>query len=133
MAVSYSIDAGASLVRYVVEGDLTIADFLKAFDDALSDPAFRPGCNALVDVRRGSLLPVTSAGVDRTAAHVLSSMESRGRDYRAALVVASEVDFGVCRMYQAYGDHLPCEVLVFKDYEAALSWLANGTAAPSPK
>lgn len=48
---------------------------------------------------------------------------SLARDVRTAILVASDLAFGISRMYQALLDHPQVEMEVFRDRRRALAWL----------
>jgi len=56
--------------------------------------------------------------------HVGTHAEQRGSHYKSALVTARNVDFGLSRMYEAYGHGLPLTVRVFRNIDKAREWLS---------
>ena len=123
MALTYSIDESASLIRVRWDGDpkdQTSADSLKQL---LTDPALRPGLNYLSD-QRGLESPGTTPLVTG-AVHFLQRLAQTQGPFKCAVVVAREASFGMGRMAEAFTSGTDVEVKAFYSIEDAESWLAE--------
>jgi len=86
-----------------------------------------PTQRVLWDIRSGSLTALSSHDlhliVQRAGPFTL--VRSGGR---TAIVCSREVDFGLCRMFQAFveEDRLPFEIRVTRDVVEARRWLETG-------
>ena len=89
-----------------------------AYAEALrDDPDFRPTMDALVDAR--TLTSVFSA----TEVRQLASVTPFRAESRRAMVVASDLQFGLGRMYGLTTEDDRPEARVFKDMQEARAWL----------
>ena len=88
-----------------------------AHQEALrADPDFEPNMRQLSDARLATS-PISAKGV-----RSLAKQSPFGRGSRQAILVASDLIYGVSRMYEAH----TCDtgtILVFRDADAALTWL----------
>ena len=120
MPISYRIDAERSLVVTTAQGVLTDGDILTMKRQLSADPGFKEGMRELSDVRSITDLQVTPAGVQKMAG--LDSIATPD-DYKLAIVVGENVVFGMARMYQSLTERNLPHIQVFRDYDAAVSWL----------
>ncbi len=99
-------------------------DDLYAHHDALrSDPDFEPTFRQLYDFRDVERVEVTSEAVD-----ALANQSPFGAGSRRAFVVASDLAFGLARMYQAMVEPQGHVLRVFRDFAAACEWLGVDAA-----
>ena len=122
MPISYRIDLERNLALTTASGTLTDDDVLQLKARLLRDPDFKPGMKELSDIRSIDRLDVTPAGVravvqqdKRDRAHVAS--------HKLALVLATEVAFGLVRMYQILTQSTMENVGVFRNIDEANAWL----------
>ena len=54
---------------------------------------------------------------------IKENQEKRGSNYKVALIVDKELYYGLTRMFQAYSDILPFEVMSFSTKDDAYRWL----------
>lgn len=124
MPMAYTIDHGRKRVLTRAWGVLSDADVLRHKATLDADPAFEPGMCELSDVRDIERLAVTAAGV--------RDMIKRDREklskpeHRLALVVASEVVYGMARMYALMRGENEY-VRVFRTVPEAEAWLGTGS------
>jgi hypothetical protein len=120
MPVEIEVDEAKSLVSLRSTGTLGDAD-LNEIVTRLGELAPRcQGFDLLADVSEADGLPITT--------HVLRSIAadgpSFGPDSRRAIVVPSELAYGLGRMYSAYADPDMRNLRLFRTREEALEWLA---------
>ena len=115
------------VVHIEYEGRLSLADLIGAREDFLVDPDFRPGMWFLVDVREASMLDLSEEELRQAGAHGAAMAADWGR-HRTAIVVATDVDYGVSRMFSLLGERPGLELEVFREFDAATRWL--GQASP---
>ncbi len=125
MPVSYRIDPRSRIVFTDAHGALTDADVI-AFQERLrNEPDFEPDFGQLADCREIEAVDMTTEGVEEAARR---SPFSEGA--RRAIVVRSDLTFGMARMFEALRHEAPDEVHVFRDVADALRWLGvDGTPA----
>ena len=123
MPVRFEIDLERRRVVTTWEGDVTLAENRNFIEALGADPDFDPSLDQLSDARSVT----TAVPSDRLAD--LARSQVFGSGSRRAIVVDSDLVFGVSRMYQAYTGQGGPEVRVFRDLEEANSWLDHGDDA----
>ena len=86
-------------------------------------PDFRPGADIVWDFRKAESQDLSPDRLRDMVSFVAGIQSVRGTDYKVAIVVARNVDFGLARMYEAFSDELPCELRVFMDPADADAWI----------
>ncbi len=123
MAMTYTIDEAAGLVRLRCWGILTNEEMLVCVERMHGDPARRPGMASLVDCRDIEEMRVTSAGM-QAAAHIEQLLADPGQEPWAIAVIAPQDDvFWLGRTYEALRAGSPAKVRVFRNTEDAEDWL----------
>jgi hypothetical protein len=122
MAWDYKIDVADRLVRVRVHGTLSDADLLEGDRALRDDPEFDPAYYQLVDLREADGSSVTAAGIGSLAARPPLFTPTA----RRAIVVRSELGFGMGRMFELQRDGQSGEIRVFRDLQQARSWLDLG-------
>jgi hypothetical protein len=87
------------------------------------DPDYDLGYSRLVDLRRTDSSARSGEALRSIAAYVQRQYKDRDVAPKTAVVAPRDVSFGLARMYQAYSDLVPGEVVVFRAADAALAWL----------
>lgn len=124
MPGSYTIFPESRLV-YSRAWDVLTPAVLLAHSRALAgDPRFQPSFAQLSDLR--DVTEVTVSGEDIREAAEASPF---GAGARRAIIVSSDLIFGMTRMYEALRENVSEDLMVFRDVPSALHWL--GTRAPS--
>ena len=124
--LSYRIDGARRLVTVTGTGVLTAHEISEAQAAIGTDPEFHPGFALLIDFRTASLSTVEAEEVRR---HALE--DPFAPNSPRAIVISSEVDYGVVRMFEAYSELAGRSgpVQAFRDPAGALSWLEEVCAA----
>jgi len=100
-------------------GVFTHADFLDHMARMGAAPEFKPDLNHIVDCRAFTKIDLTQKQIMDLAGRSIFNPRSR-----RAFVVASELQYGLTRMFATYREiKAGQEVMVFQDLPAALSWL----------
>lgn len=118
MPGGYSIDPARSLVLSRAWDVLTGADLSRHARILAADPGFKLNFNQLCDYR-----DVKEIRADAAAIRELAALNPFGAGARRALIVSSDVVFGMARMYQILTESSPDEFEVFRDLDEALKWL----------
>jgi|GEM_PF-1254425 len=124
MPVNFRIRPEANLVVFTVTGHIEVADIQAAFDRMLEDPDFRPGMNALWDLRE-ALVYSTPAEIQELITHVALSRERRGSRYRLAIVAQDSVLLMLADIFKALASPLPSQVKICQDFDEAWNWLQS--------
>lgn len=118
--VTYTVDEARGLVETTIREGFTYPDIVAVFAALRTDPRIRPEFDRLA-VYEATHAPLT-------AAEVRAMVEAAARvphhpGTRVAVVVRSDVMFGVMRMYEMYGDSVGIQVRVFRERIDAERWL----------
>jgi hypothetical protein len=123
MPIIPHFDSQSGLVTLTVEGEVSGANIKEALGGVVDDPRFRPGADMLWDFREALGVDMRGEAIQDLVSFVGSLKEKRGTDYRVALVAEADVLYGFARMYEAYAEHLPFVLKVFRDMVEAQNWL----------
>jgi hypothetical protein len=127
VAISYRIEDG--IIHSVVEGRFT-ADDVRAHRTAVrSDSAYGATLPRLVDCREMSTLLSTS-DLKALAAEQQATQLETDVPGRYAILVTSDVAFGIARMYGAFVEDGLLDLRVFRDADEAMAWLRAERRAP---
>lgn len=122
MRIERKIDPVARVVVLEVSGDLGDQELLSLADELEKAPKVPSDFSLLIDLRQAHGQNVTSAGAHALAARPLVlSLESR-----RAVVVPSELGFGMARMYEMLREERGGATRVFRDYDEAQRWVETG-------
>jgi hypothetical protein len=131
LSISYIIEDG--ILRTRLLGDVTPDDVRSYRTAVRSDPAARHGLLALVDCREASKL-FSTADLKILAAEAVEMYRHTAVRQRCAVLVASDVAFGLARMYEVLLKDTPIDLEFFRNAEEAMSWLqADRLAEPSSR
>ncbi|KPJ95853.1 MAG: hypothetical protein AMS18_02095 [Gemmatimonas sp. SG8_17] len=120
--VKTSFDLSAGLVTHIAEGELSLEEIESEFAATILNPAFRSGLAVLWDLRAASLASLSTRGIETLVKFNYDRKDARGGG-RAAIVVSQDLDYGIARVFQVYGEDLPWETMVFRDFEEANAWV----------
>ena len=125
MPIDTRVD-NAERVRYsVATGVVTDGDIIEAYERVVGDPAFDPTLNVIADTRGVERAEITAGGIRELAERQARDERVVHGQPRVAVVVATDVIFGLARMYEAYSDQEADEkrYLVCRTMEDARRWL----------
>lgn len=126
--ISFRFDAEFRLRIAGFSGVVTDDDLMGAYRALVAAPDYDVGADDLVDLRQVTHLGVTAQGL-RQLMGLFTEIDHLGVATRLAIVAPNDEVYGVSRMYQMLrGDGVPEEISVFRELEAALTWLADGRA-----
>ena len=119
MPITYRIFAAEAFVLSTALGNLSDAELLGHQLELMGDSKFDPGYPQLDDLRGADMDNVTAACIQTLARTQVASK----RCARRALLVGSDVAYGLARMLQALREGNQPEIRVFRDVDQALGWL----------
>ena len=125
MPVSYQIDRERRIVYTKAFGVLTNSDILDFQKRLREDPEFEPDFRQFADCRAIDEMGVTREGVEEA-----SSRSPFSHGSRRALVVSSDVAFGMARMLENLRHDAGDEIRVFREAEEARRWLGLDPTSP---
>ena len=121
MPISIQIDKKQGIVYRVIKGTVTVDEIVESFISVLESDDYHPGMKTLTDMRE-VIHFVTPQDVRHIAGFILEQMSTIGA-LKAAIVVSSDVSFGMTRMLKAHVDSGSTDIRVFREMEEATLWL----------
>jgi hypothetical protein len=121
MDISREIDRVNRVVVLRVIGVLDDDGLLRLVSELRSDPEAKPDHALLIDLREANGESVTSLGVRALSAQPLVLSPAS----RRAVVVPSDLGFGMARMYEMLRDERGGVVRAFRDFEEARRWVTS--------
>lgn len=115
---SHCIDPGQRLVLRTFEGVLTDEDLLQDQNAMRNAPEYKPEYRQLIDARG-----VERAEISTEVIRDLARASPGAPEARRAFVVASDLAYGLARMFEIQRTDAPEEVRVFRDVNEARAWL----------
>ncbi len=119
MPCEFLIDTDRRLVISRGTGTFCYADFLEHMEKLGLDPRFRPEFDHVVDCREFERFDLTTTQIREMGGQSLFAATSK-----RALVVSSDLHFGLARMFATYREVNSGQVtMVFRDMPEATAWL----------
>jgi len=111
-----------------VSGSISLPAFRGILQSLYTSKQFNPDLNALWDLRQADFSGIMPEDV-RNLMHVVVSNWRRSGTCHSAILVASETEYGVARIYVSqFGLAAPCKIKVFQDLNEARHWLGLESA-----
>jgi hypothetical protein len=119
MPCEFFIDTERRLVISRGTGTFRYSDFLEHLETLRPDPRFRPEFDHVVDCRKFELFDVSAAQIQDMGSQSIFAAKSR-----RALVVSSDLHFGLGRMFATHRE-TKCgqTTMVFREMCEATTWL----------
>ncbi len=118
MPCRYTINPEARVVSAEYYGTLELADVRKNQSEMRADPGFDPSFNYLVDLRGVQTMGLSSMDMQT------ASQESFFNDnIKVAVVAATDLHFGMSRVFEMSHDKREKTVKVFRDADDARRWI----------
>lgn len=136
--VRYWFDLAQGLLVTEFEGTLKSKEVEEVLRVEFADPRTAKTTKHLIDIQRATNSDATPDDLRRRAGLVSDYLQGHpnGAAYRMALLVRSDVDFGLGRMFEAFAADVG-QTEVFRDRELALAWLdvrlADGAPPPDAR
>jgi hypothetical protein len=121
MQVERTIDQTARVVILTVIGDLDDRELLGLANQLEDAPDLDTDFSLLIDLRQAQGQKVTSAGVYRLVERSLVMSPTS----RRAVVVPSDLGFGMTRMYEMLRTDRGGAPRAFRDYDEARRWVTS--------
>lgn len=122
MPVETVIDKKIGVMIRTVTGELTFEDIKSAFESSLSHPDFHKDMHVIWDLQNADASKIYQQDVIRIARYFESQLKKRV-DYKAAIVVSRDLEYGLSRMYQVAVADLPAKIGIFKRLGDAKNWV----------
>jgi len=123
MPIKHDIDLRNNMLLVRRWGHITTHDEGLACEERANDDRISPGMPVLVDCRE--VEPADSTETVKYLADCVTSLASDLACGPVAIVVSSDVEYGMARMYMAYTELSHPNTEVFRDIESAREWLQH--------
>ena len=121
MEVVRSIDTEKQIVHTTITGKITIAGIRAEMTKLPTLPGFNPDMPGLIDLRQAT---VALTGDDiRQIADAIKAHPKTYSGARRALLVNSDLMFGLYRMFATFASDSEAEYRIFRDEKQAHDWL----------
>jgi hypothetical protein len=127
MDTSQFIDTEKGIVYTTVTGEVTLREISADMAQLADDPSYRPDMPGLVDLRGAT--KVLDAEETVQFAQFIKSSPRVVNHARRALLVGSDLSYGMCRMFEAMAEDGTVQHRVFRDEAEARAWVEEAAAA----
>lgn len=128
MPANHHIDNNNKLIVTTWEGEACDIEFIAAIKKYQNNIQNRPdfiNYNEVVDLRKITSVKLTTKGI-KTIGSIASKTDTKEINKKLALIVSSNLAFGLARMYEAYrsfSKNANKEIRVFKSETEAFEWV----------
>lgn len=122
MTVQHSYDSDNEFLLIKISDTLVWEELKELAIKIASSNDFPANVNTLYDMTEMDFSNITTEFEEKVIA--FRQQLDRG-DAKIACVVASEVGFGMGRMYEVLSDNLPQQVRVFRNFTEAKDWITK--------
>jgi hypothetical protein len=127
MSVTHYVDTERNILFVTRSGQTSPDEEEASFRARKEDPLVAPGIPVFVDTR--DVDPPDSPETIKRIAYNVAKNAARLECGRTALLVGSDVQYGMARMFMAMTELVHPHVEVFRDETAALAWLTQPVSA----
>ena len=122
MSVEIKYDQNRKVLDIIVFGLSDADDLSSALEHIINSGDYPPNTDAIWDVRNSDLSNANFQFVSDLVK--IRSRFMKRRDCRSALIVSSEVQYGLCRMFEMLSEgKISQQLRVFRDYKEGEQWL----------
>lgn len=122
MSVEIKYDQNRKVLDIIVFGLSDADDLSSALEHIINSGDYPPNTDAIWDVRNSDLSNANFQFVSELVK--IRSRFMKRRDCRSALIVSSEVQYGLCRMFEMLSEgKISQQLRVFRDYKEGEQWL----------
>jgi hypothetical protein len=121
MHITHSIDTDKRIVITTVTGEITVAAVRADITRLADEPGYAPDMPGIVDMRNATA-GLTSDELRQIAETVKNSPKAVN-GARRALLVSSDLMYGLYRMFAAFASDGTTEFRVFRDEKLAHAWI----------
>lgn len=121
MPIEHKVDAETGILHVRRWGHISTHDEERACRDRSRDPLFINGISVLVDCTKVD--PADSTETVRYIADCVIKNASTLKCGPVAIIVSSDVEYGMARMYMAFTELAHPNTEIFRDRDSALAWI----------
>lgn len=124
MIVNTVVDKKASLMIHTVTGEITFEEIKSSYEELIKYPDFQNDMVAIWDIRDADASKFDSQNVIRLARYFETQIKNRA-EYKVAVIVGRDLEYGLSRMYQVAAADLPVKIGIFINLEDAKKWVTG--------
>ena len=114
-----------AVMIHTVTGNMTYEGIKSSYEAAvLTHPDFQDDMNSIWDIRNADASKFDSQDVIKTARYFETKTKDRAK-YKVAVVVSSDFERSLSKMYQVAAADLPAKIGIFNNLEAAKEWVTE--------
>ena len=121
MPIQHMVDPETGILHVLRWGHISTHDEEGACRDRSEDPLISPGISVLVDCTK--VEPADSSETVRYISDCVIKNASALQCGPVAIIVSTDVEYGMARMYMALTDLAHHNTEIFRDRDSALAWL----------
>jgi hypothetical protein len=128
MPITHRIDADLGVVYLHIVGHVPPSELSTFLRTLFADPEYRAGYHFLADCRDGG--EANSSEEVRMMADGVRRHSARMTGARCAVVVRTDVQYGLTRIFAAFVGDAPFELQTFRKIDDACRWLGESVGRP---
>jgi hypothetical protein len=123
MPIKYSLDIERGLSAHVCTKSVCADDIIQAINALYLDPGYSHSYHSIWDFRKCEV-DLSADDIRRIVSYEERNLTGPGG--KVALVVGSDLYFGLARMYNLLSEQkMERPLMVFRDHDKALRWIEN--------
>lgn len=124
MIVNTTVDKKASILIHTVTGEITFEEIKSLYKTVIAHPDFQEGMHVIWDIRDADASEFDSQDIVRLARYFETQIKDR-TDFKVAVIVSRDLEYGLSRMYQVAAADLPAKIEIFINLEDAKTWITE--------
>ena len=113
-----------AVIIHTVSGEMTFEEIKSSYEAILSHPDFQDDMNSIWNIRDADASKFDSQEVIRLARYFETRIKNRA-EYKTAVIVSSDFEHGLSKMYQVAAADLPAKIGIFNNLEEAKKWVTG--------
>ena len=113
-----------AVMIHTVSGEMTFEEIKSSYEAVLTHPDFQDDMNSIWDIRNADASKFDSQDVIKIARYFETQTKNRA-EYKVAVVVSSDLERSLSKMYQVAAADLPAKIGIFNNLEAAKEWVTE--------
>jgi len=111
-----------AVMIHTVSGEMTFEEIKSSYEAVLTHQDFQENMNSIWDIRNADASKFDSQEVIKIARYFETQTKNRAK-YKVAVVVSSDLERSLSKMYQVAAADLPAKIGIFNNLEAAKKWV----------
>ena len=124
MILKTIVDKDDSIIIHTVTGEITFDKIKTLYETVLKHPEFQEDMYVIWDIRDADASKLDSQDVIRLARYFETQIKNR-TEYRVAIIVSRDLEYGLSRMYQVAAADLPAKIGIFIDIDDGKTWVTG--------